>query len=198
MIQIRKTTTAVLAAFGVFATASLAAEPTPEELQLADDVKGGSLCEKYSAGELETRATKMVRSMEKRLGESYKLLEKAIQDGNVEAQNSRNESITQMKGLVKLSEEYLLSLQQHSAEGDCKKAEHQYVKISIAFAKVSELFAQVRSAGGVDGDIEELQDVQRDTTFLGDLPFDIRLAETFFGDLDILIPDEPIRASPYF
>ncbi len=198
MIQISKTTTAIIMALGVCATAVWAGEPTPEQLRLADDVKGGSLCEKYSAGELEERGTKMVRKMEKRLGESYKLLEKAIQDGNIEAQNARNESITQMKGLVKLSEEYLLSLQQHSAEGDCKKSEHQYVKISIAFAKVSELFAQVRSAGGVEGDVEELQDVQRDTTFLGDLPFDIRLAETFFGDLDILIPDEPVRASPYF
>lgn len=155
------------------------------------------LCKSYTASELTERASKMVRTMEKRLAESFKLLEQSISEANVQATNVRNQAITQMKGLVKLSEEYLLTQQQRMAEGNCARVEHEYVKISIAFAKVAELFAQVRSAGGVDGDVDELQEVVTDLKFLGALPFDVSLS-TEFSEPVSAIPQAPVHASPYF
>ena len=99
-------------------------------------------------------AGQMVDSMGKDLSNSFKLLEESISGQNVGATVARNEAITAMKGLVKLSEENFVSLQQAAAEGDRESVEREFVKIMIAQNKIGELFAQVKTAGGIMVDME--------------------------------------------
>jgi hypothetical protein len=136
--------------------------------------------------------------MEKQLGDSFQLLEESIAQGDVAATTARNEAITGMKGLVKLSEQNLLTLQQRSAERDRQLVEHEYVKISIACAKVGEFYAQIKSATGVPVDLE-LADVERKLDYEGKLPV-VETLSTSFADptTPADVPDPPPHASPYF
>lgn len=153
--------------------------------------------QKKSTPDMVEHAGKLVDGMEAMLKKSFKLLEQAINSADVSATNTRNEAITAMKGLVKLSEGNYVTLQQRAAEKDRKGVEHEYVKITIAAAKVRELFAQVQSAGGVDIDLE-LTDVERTLTIGADLSPDDLLTELFVFVTPDVIPEPPINASPYF
>lgn len=107
-----------------------------------------------SIEEMVSGAGGMVDGMGQKLSNSFKLLEESISGQNVAATVARNEAITAMKGLVKLSEENFVSLQQAAAEGNRDSVEHEYVKIMIARGKIGELFAQVKTAGGIMVDME--------------------------------------------
>ena len=142
-------------------------------------------------------ASRHVEEMERSLTASFKLLEESISSGDVATVTLRNEAITAMKGLVKLSEENYLTLQQKSAEGDRDAVEHEYVKITIAAAKVAELYAQVRSASGVQLDME-ITDVERSLNLESSLPMSPEVTSSFFSPQADDVPDEPVHASPYF
>ncbi len=141
------------------------------------------------------RASTCVRRMENQLSKSFKMLEESIADGDVAATTARNEAITAMKGLVKLSEQNLLTLQQKAAERDRKRVEHEYVKITIACRKVGEFYAQVRSATGIPIDLE-LTDVERRLVFEGRLPV-VESLTTLYAE-PANLPAPPVHASPYF
>ncbi|MCB9727556.1 MAG: hypothetical protein H6744_02550 [Deltaproteobacteria bacterium] len=149
-----------------------------------------------SMDELVDSARGMVRQMEEQLATAFKLLEESLAAGDVGATTARNEAITAMKGLVKLSEQNLLTLQQKAAEGDRERAEHEHVKIAIAAAKVAELAARARTAGGIDVDVESAE-VDSQVEFNSDLPLIPELSASFV-DTPNLVPDPPIHASPYF
>ncbi|MGM0574834.1 MAG: hypothetical protein ACQEXJ_03765 [Myxococcota bacterium] len=151
---------------------------------------------RMSPDEIVDSAQEMVREMEEKLSKSFKLLEESMSAGDVGTTQARNEAITAMKGLVKLSEENLMTMQQAAAEGDRERIEHEYVKISIAAAKVEELFAQVRTAGGIQVDLEA-PGVERTLSIESILPLVPELTTTF-ADPPQVIPDPPIHASPYF
>lgn len=151
---------------------------------------------KMTIDQMMKSAGEMVHAMEDSLSKSFKLLEESIQAGDVAATQARNEAITAMKGLVKLSEENNFTLQQKSAEGDKEGVEHEYVKISIAAAKVQELFAQVQTAGGINVDIEATG-VESSLDIESDFPVIQELTTTFVTTAEVL-PDPPIHASPYF
>ncbi|MCB9734513.1 MAG: hypothetical protein H6745_18160 [Deltaproteobacteria bacterium] len=148
-----------------------------------------------SIDEMSERGSGLVRRMEKQLAESFKLLEESIAAGDVAATTARNEAITAMKGLVKLSEQNLLTLQQRAAERDRQRVEHEYVKITIAAAKVGEFYAQIKSATGIPIDLE-LTDVERKLEFQGQLPVVDDLVTNFETPPDV--PEPPVHASPYF
>jgi len=136
---------------------------------------------------------KAVRGMEKKLTASFAKLEEAIAQNKPAVVTARNEAITPMKGLVKLAEQSLLTMEQKAAEKDRDGVEHEYVKIMIAEEKVNELYAQVVSAGGV-GDVESTE-VKTTLTVSGDLPPDQAAAEQFMEPAPV--PDPPISASGY-
>ena len=148
-----------------------------------------------SAEEMEQSSRDMVNQMEEMLASSFKLLEQAISTSDVASTAIRNEAITAMKGLVKLSEENLMMLQQKKAEGDRDGVEHEYVKISIAFAKVSELYAQVRTASGIDVDLEDTR-VERSLDIESAMPMDSTATSDFSDASDLVLPDPPSHASP--
>ncbi len=143
-------------------------------------------------------AKTMVEGMRSQLTASFKLLEDALAGGDADAINNRNTAVTSMKGLVKLSEENYITLQQKAAEGDRNGVEHEYVKISIASAKVSELFAMVRTAGGIDVDVEAAN-VEKTLDIESSLPLDASTPAAFtVTSSGEVLPADPPHASPIF
>ncbi len=166
----------------------VSAQPTPggtDEEDLA----------KLSIEDMVKRASTDVRRMEDQLAESFKLLEESIAANDVSATTARNEAITAMKGLVKLSEQNLLTLQQRAAERDRKRVEHEYVKITIAAAKVGEFYAQIKSATGIPVDLD-VGALERKLEFKGTLPVVADFPTRFTSQPSV--PDAPVHASPYF
>jgi hypothetical protein len=183
-----------VAAVGI-AVRAQEAPPAPDPLALQDD----DLSKLTNEG-LVTRASDMVQKMEAWLTDSFHLLEAALSAGDVNAANTRNEAITVMKGLVKLSEQNLMNMQQKAAEGDRKRVENEYVKISIAYAKVQEYYAQVKSAVSIGVTDLELSSVERRLVYSGELPVVDDLPGLYAQTYDVFIhtPSEPVHASPYF
>lgn len=182
-------TAAALVSITIGASALVIAAPTTPG-------SGDEALAQLSVEDMVGHASDGVRTMEKQLAESFKLLEESIAKGDVAATTSRNEAITAMKGLVKLSEQNLLTLQQRAAERDRSRVEHEYVKITIAAAKVAEFYAQIKSATGTPVDLE-LTEVERKLEFQGRLPVVEDLTTTFAEPTDV-IPDPPVHASPYY
>lgn len=149
-----------------------------------------------STKQLTSEGKQMVSDMESMLAKSFELLQESTKAGDVGAVTSRNDAVTAMKGLVKLSEQNFLTLQQKAAQGDRDRVEHEYVKITIAYAKVQELFAEVRAAGGIQVDLESTR-VNRTFQFQGIMPPEPSIT-TAFGNEPNSVPNEPVHASPYF
>lgn len=176
-----------------------AAEPRPvvDDSPLAfEDEDLSKLTDQQLAG----RAEKLVKRMEEQLTDSFWLLEASLTAGDVGGAMARNEAITVMKGLVKLSEQNLINLKQKAAEGDRKRVENEYVKISIAAAKVSEYYAQVKSAVSLGAGALELSNVERRMVYSGRLPVVDELPTLFAQDYNVYVepPQEPPHTSPYF
>ena len=154
----------------------------------------------FSTEALVDRSNDRVKKMEEQLTDSFWLLEASLSAGYVNGANIRNEAITVMKGLVKLSEQNLMTMRQRAAEGDRKRVENEYVKIAIAAAKVSEYYAQVKSAVGLGAGALELSSVERRLVFSGSLPIVDELPRLYTQSYDALItsPSEPVHASPFF
>lgn len=90
------------------------------------------------------------------IGGAFNELEDARKAQNVARVNCVGEALGTMKGLLRLSEGILLSMQECASRNDAACADHEYVKISIAFNKCEELDGQLRGCGGpaVDGAID--------------------------------------------
>lgn len=170
--------------------------PPVEPVGLNDDLD----LSKYDTAKLVERSSAFVKTMEESLTDSFYLLEASLSAGDVNAANTRNEAITVMKGLVKLSEQNLMNMQQKAAEGDRKRVENEYVKISIAHAKVQEYYAQVKSAVSIGVTNLELSQVERRLVYSGQLPVVDDLPGLYATTYDVFIntPPEPVYASPYF
>ena len=148
-----------------------------------------------SIPDMVSRADRLVNKMEEMLSESFSLLEEAISEGDVAVITARNEAITAMKSLVKLSEENFLTLQQKAAEGNRDSVEHEYVKITIASSKVSEFYAQVQTAGGINVDLESA-DVEVQMEVESAMAPAVELA-TPPTEAPAVIPDPPVYASAF-
>lgn len=155
-----------------------------------------------STPQLVERAVAMVRKMEEQLTDSFYLLEASLAAGDVNGANTRNEAITVMKGLVKLSEQNLMSMRQKAAEGDRKRVENEYVKILIASQKVSEYYAQVKSAVSLGVGVLELSSVERRLVFSGSLPVVDELPQlyTSFDVFDPVVGEtsDPVLQPSYY
>lgn len=155
-----------------------------------------------STPQLVERAVAMVRKMEEQLTDSFYLLEASLAAGDVNGANTRNEAITVMKGLVKLSEQNLMSMRQKAAEGDRKRVENEYIKILIASQKVSEYYAQVKSAVSLGVGVLELSSVERRLVFSGSLPVVDELPQlyTSFDVFDPVVGEtsDPVLQPSYY
>lgn len=102
------------------------------------------------------QARAYVTRMGSMISGAFNELEEARKAQNVSRVNCVSDALGTMKGLLRLSEGILLSMQECASRNDAACADHEYVKISIAFNKSEELDGQLKGCGGpaVDGAID--------------------------------------------
>lgn len=193
-------TPTVLALTVALATGGVLAEPTTES-ELGGPVTNIKGLDKdvddMTIDEMVNDAGKKVTAMQGMLSKSFKLLQAALESGDVTSIPARNEAISPMKGLVKLAEQNYITLQAKAVKKDRDGVVHEYVKITIAHSKVGELYSQVVSAGGIDLD-PDLTDVDVTLTIGSDLAPDEVLMEIYIFVGPDGVPEPVIYMSPYF
>ncbi|HEX4620056.1 MAG TPA: hypothetical protein VH208_00690, partial [Myxococcaceae bacterium] len=75
-------------------------------------------------------------------------LEEARNTKDVVKLNCVNEKLTQIKGLLRISEQADVSLQEAVAKKEASSAEHEYIKVTIARQKVDQLRAEAEECIG--------------------------------------------------
>ena len=122
-------------------------------------------------------------------------LEEARRSQNVARVNCVSDALNTMKGLLRLAESIYLSMQECTSRKDAACAEHEYVKISVAFNKCEDMEGQLKGCGGpsVDGAIDGRPVIEKAVD--PDIP---DLNPT--SGLNDLAPklDVPPSASPFF
>jgi len=172
----------IVAVVLMFAGSSLAQNKTPPA--------AGKMSPKQQL----TDAKRMMTEMKQTLSDGFTMLQEARESQDVSRLNSLNEALSAIKGLLRLSEQNFILLQEAVAKGDKTKAEHEYVKISIAYNKIRELDARLRShmgtaeGGEVDG--KPIIDTIKDK----DLP--IENPSDSLDDIDVDV-GRPPSASPF-
>ncbi len=148
-----------------------------------------------SPDEMLPQATDYVKKMEAVEADGNALLTEARAERNIQKLSCLNDTLTAIKGLLRLSDQNLRLLTKHVKAGRADQAEHEYVKIWIAYTKVRELDGRLRACGGpsdsgsIDGRpfIDRIKDP--------DLPTEDPLAG--FSDVIINVERPPL-SSPYF
>ena len=113
--------------------------PSPSTLERAADVPDP---EKLS------RSNAAVSRMRSVLTEVLGRLEEARATKDVVKLNCVNEKLTQVKGLLRISEQSDVALQEAVAKKDATGAEHEYSKVSIAKTKVEQLRSEAEQCIG--------------------------------------------------
>ncbi len=141
------------------------------------------------------QARAYVARMGTMIGGAFNELEEARKAQNGSRVNCVSDALGTMKGLLRLSEGILLSMQECASRNDAACADHEYVKISIAFNKCEELDGQLKGCGGpaVDGAIDGRPVIEK--TSDSDSP-DLNPTE----GLNDLAPklENPPSASPFY
>ena len=99
---------------------------TPEDPVITEEAA------KLTPREMVERAERYVEEMREILKEVLQVLEDARQENDLVKLNCVNEKFTQLKGLLRVSENSSISLQEAVAKQDPDEAQHQYAKIAIA------------------------------------------------------------------
>lgn len=113
--------------------------PQPPTLQKASDVP--------DADKLQ-RCTKALGAMREALRIVLEKLEEARRTKDVVKLNCVNEKLTQVKGLLRISEQSDVALQEAVAKRDTGSSEHEFTKVMIAQQKVAQLRAEVEECIG--------------------------------------------------
>ena len=95
-----------------------------------------------------TRSGAAVSRMRAVLSEVLGRLEEARATKDVVKLNCVNEKLTQVKGLLRISEQSDVALQEAVAKKDTTAAEHEYSKVSIAKGKVEQLRGEAEQCIG--------------------------------------------------
>jgi hypothetical protein len=138
------------------------------------------------------RASSYVGEMKEVLGHVLKLLTEARGEKDVIKVNCVNEKLTNIKGLIRISEQADMTLQEALAKGEKDTAAHEFHKISISHQKIKILRTEAEQCVGelafaVDKTTVEVE-VDKDAVPEDD-PTRVELPET-----DII---RPPAASPY-
>ena len=95
-----------------------------------------------------TRSSAAVTRMRAVLSEVLGRLEEARATKDVVKLNCVNEKLTQVKGLLRISEQSDVALQEAIGKKDTTAAEHEYSKVSIAKGKVEQLRGEAEQCIG--------------------------------------------------
>lgn len=120
---------------GVALTQTGEAAPTPPPTQVEK-------APELSDAEKIRRSNEALSRMRQLLKDMLTKLEEARNTKDVVKLNCVNEKLTQIKGLLRISEQADVSLQEAVAKREPTTAEHEYRKVSIARQKVEQLRAE--------------------------------------------------------
>jgi hypothetical protein len=122
-----------------------AAAPVPEPEKKATVAKGTSI----SQSEMLTRSASQLAGMRESLKVVLKKLEDARASKDVVRLNCVNEKLTNIKGLLRISEQADVSLQEAVARREEQAAEHEFAKVNIARQKVEQLQTEAEQCVGM-------------------------------------------------
>ncbi len=94
------------------------------------------------------RSAEAVQKMRQALKEVLSKLEEARNTKDVVKLNCVNEKLTQIKGLLRISEQADVALQEAVAKKESSTAEHEFTKVMIARQKVDQLRAEAEECIG--------------------------------------------------
>jgi hypothetical protein len=172
------------------AVAAMAEERKPTVTQLKpEELKAMSLEQMLDTGE---RAVAAMNEMVKQVLDG---LEDAQGAKDFQRINCIGETLTTIKGLMRLSEQNALTLRERVIARDRPGAEHEFVKLTIARNKLIELHAQAKGCGGPAGETVFEGAPIVDRMFDADLPTEDPRAGL---DLPAVQLDPPPSASPYY
>ncbi|RMG16514.1 MAG: hypothetical protein D6729_10770 [Deltaproteobacteria bacterium] len=125
------------------------ANPEAASAQVANpEAELGEDLERLSPKEMVDKAELYVEEMREILKEVLRVLEDAREEKDLVKLNCVNEKLTQVKGLLRVSENSLIGLQEAVAKQDPDEAQHQYAKIAIARENSSKLRAEAEECIG--------------------------------------------------
>lgn len=101
-----------------------------------------------SDGEKVRRSAEALTRMRDILKDVLGKLEEARSTRDVVKLNCVNEKLTQIKGLLRISEQADVTMQEGIAKGEKASADHEYTKVSIARQKVEQLRAEAEECIG--------------------------------------------------
>ena len=127
----------------VFGTANAQSDVAKTEAELAKP-----MVEDVSDAEKATRARSAVARMSEILSKVLKYLADARDERDVIKLNCINEKLSSIKGLLKISEQASVLLQESIVKGDGDVAQHEFEKISLALSKCEQLYSDSESCVG--------------------------------------------------
>ncbi|HEX8819613.1 MAG TPA: hypothetical protein VF794_06780 [Archangium sp.] len=133
---------AVVLASGLVVAQPAAPRPAPAaltSLEKASDVPDGQKLE---------RSTKALSTMREVLRDVLGKLEEARRAKDVVKLSCVNEKLTQIKGLLRISEQADVALQEAVSQRETTSSEHEYTKVMIAQQKVTQLRAEAEQCIG--------------------------------------------------
>jgi hypothetical protein len=152
--------------------------PTPDAIDLTPD-------------EQLTRATEYMARNNEVLNLGFELLAEARASQAISMLTQVNEILSAIKGLLRLSEQSFVKLRESVAQGNATQAEHEFVKIAVAYQTIQELGGRLRSARGITG--PQLGDTIVEV--IGAL--DLEDPEDYLQDFPVWT-GRPPSASPFF
>jgi hypothetical protein len=113
--------------------------PAPTSFEKASDVPAGEKLE---------RSTQALGAMREVLREVLSKVEEARRTKDVVKLNCANEKLTQIKGLLRISEQADVSLQEALSRKETATSDHEYTKVMLAQQKVGQLRAEAEQCIG--------------------------------------------------
>lgn len=136
----------------MFAAAAIAQEgaPAPEAGTRGDEAAQTTArpSASVSDGEKVKRSQQSITRMRDILKEVLVKLEEARNSRDVVKLNCVNEKLTQVKGLLRISEQADVAMQEAIARKEAQAAEHEFTKVNISRSKIEQLRAETESCIG--------------------------------------------------
>lgn len=124
--------------------------------------------DKLSSRQMVDRSEDHIDEMRDMLKDVLGILQEARSEKDVVKLNCVNESLTQVKGLLRVSEQSSISLQEAVVKKEDSGARHEYTKIIIARSRIQQLRAQAEECIGQLAFV-----IDEDTVVVVDIPEDL-------------------------
>ncbi len=130
-----------------FSTGTFAQSEAPAPVKSTSAIDFGQASKLSDAEKIE-KATTYLEEMKGVLGAVLDLLRDARQEKDVIKLNCINEKLTSIKGLIRISEQADITLQEAVAKGERDTATHEFHKIAISHQKVKILKTEAEQCVG--------------------------------------------------